>query len=179
MSRHARIVLTAVMVVGAAFASAPGPAAAESSPAFVENGRPIESVPQYLRQLAGRDLDDLLLADGVAAQSGWIGGKTAFYLTYHGAERTPDWLALSIANTPDQTAPVRLGDIAATLLGVPDRAAFLRDYEDRFAAPGPWRLCLARGKQQVLIHNRGNATFLSFARRMLSADIDCPPLGGG
>jgi hypothetical protein len=169
--------LAAIMVAGATIASAGGLAAAQPSPAFVENSQPIESVPQYLRQLAGRDLDDLLLADGVAAQSGWVGGKNAFYLTYHGAERTPDWLALSIANGPDQKAPVRLGDITATLLAVPDRGAFLRNYDDRLAAPGPWRLCMARGRQQVLIHNRGNATFLSFARRVLSADIDCPALG--
>jgi hypothetical protein len=36
---------------------------------------------------------------------------------------------------------------------------------------------MTRGGRQVLIHNRGSATFVSFARRVLSADIDCPELG--
>ncbi|HVO16390.1 MAG TPA: hypothetical protein VMV26_14330 [Alphaproteobacteria bacterium] len=177
MARQAQVALAAFMMAGAALLSGAGPAAAQSSPSFVENAQPLESVPQYLRQLAGRDFDDLLLADGVAAQSGWVAGKSAYYLTYHGAERSPDWLALSVANAADQKAPVRLGDIFATLLSVPDRSAFLRNYDDRLAAPGPWRLCMARGGRQVLIHNRGSATFVSFARRVLSADLDCPELG--
>lgn len=177
MALQARIALAAIMMASAALSSGGEPSAAESSPAFVENAQPLESVPQYLRQLAGRNLDDLLLADGVAAQSGWVGGKSAYYLAYHGTERSPDWLALSVVNTDDQKAPVRLGDIVATLLSVPGRAAFLRNYDDRLSAPGPWRLCLARGGSQVLIHNRGNATFVSFARRVLSADLDCPAPG--
>jgi hypothetical protein len=177
MARQARIALAAMMTVGAALLSSAGPVWAQSSPPFVENTPPLESVPQYLRQLAGRDLDDLLLADGIAAQSGWIAGKSAFYLTYHGAERTPDWLTLSVANTADQKAPVRLGDIVATLLAVPDRTAFRRNYDDRLAAPGPWRVCMARGTRQVLIHNRGTTTFVSFAHRVLSADLRCPELG--
>jgi hypothetical protein len=178
MTWQARIALAAAAVLGTALAgAAPQPAAAQASPPFVESTPPVESVPQYLRQLAGRDLDDLLLAEGVAAQSGWIAGKSAFYLTYHGLERTPDWLALSLANTTEQKAPLRLADIVATLLAVGDRAAFLRNYDDRLAAAGPWRLCLARAGRQVLIHNRGAATFLTFARRVLSADVACPELG--
>jgi hypothetical protein len=153
-------------------------ALAQTSPPFVESAPAVESVPQYMRQLAGRDLDDLLLADGIAAQSGWVGGKYAFYLTYRGPERMPDWLALSLANTAEQKAPLRVAALVAALLGVGDRAAFLRDYDDRLGAAGPWRLCLARAGHQVLIHNRGSATFVSFAQRELSADITCTQLGG-
>ena len=149
------------------------PAAAQASPPFAETVPVGESVPQYLRQLAGRDLDDLLLGEGVAAQSGWVGGKYAFYLSYRGQERAPEWLTLSLSNVADQKAPLNLAGIVATLLSIKDRAAFLRAYDGRLSVAGPWRLCLARGGSQTLIHNRGPATFISFARRTLSADVDC------
>ena len=152
-------------------------AAAQSSPPFVESAPVGESVPQYMRQLAAGDLDDLLLADGVAAQSGWVGGSFAFYLSYRGPERSPEWLALSLTNTPEQKAPLRVADVVATLLSVRDRAAFLRDYDGRLSVAGTWRLCLSRMGRQVLVHNRGPATFVSLARRQLSADITCTELG--
>lgn len=178
MARQARNALGAVLLASLALANAaPLPAAAQSSPPFVENAPTAESVPQYLRQLAGRDLDDLLLAEGVVAQSGWIAGKYAFYLDYRGPERLPDWLALSLANTPEQKPPLRVADVAVALLGVSDRAAFMRDYDGRLSAPGPWRFCIARAGRQVLVHNRGTATFVSFAHRILSADLDCTDIG--
>jgi hypothetical protein len=177
MGRQRRIAPIA-MLFGALLAATVGQrAAAQSSQTFTENVAVGESVPQYLRQLAGRDLDDLLLGEGVAAQSGWVNGKFAYYLDYRGPERKPDWLALSVSNTSDQKAPVRVGEIVATLLSVGDRAAFLRNYNDRLSAAGPWRLCLARAGRQALIHNRGTATSVSFAQRVLSADIDCTDLG--
>jgi hypothetical protein len=178
MIRHALTAPIAALLTMMLAAVASAPARAQASPPFVESAPAVESVPQYLRQLAGRDLDDLLLADGIAAQSGWVGGKYAFYLAYRGPERMPDWLALSLANTAEQKAPLRVADVVANLLAVSGRAAFLRNYDDRLAAAGPWRLCLARAGHQVLIHNRGSATFVSFAQRELSADITCTQLGG-
>ena len=177
MARQVQFVVAAVvLLVTALGGAAQQPVAAQSSPPFVETAPAVESVPQYLRQLAGRDLDDLLLAEGVVAQSGWIDGKYAFYLDYHGPERAPDWLALSLVNTAEQKPPLRIANIVATLLAISDRAAFLRDYDGRLAAPGPWRFCVARNGRQVLIHNRGAATFVSFARRTLSADLSCTDL---
>jgi hypothetical protein len=175
MARSAMLFALAVAAAGALLTPASSaPARAEAAPPpFAETEPNIESVPQYLRQMAGHDLDDLLLAEGVAAQSGWVNEKYAFYLVSQGPERTPNWLALSLANQADQTPPIRLAAIVGTLLSVADRAAFLRGYDDRLSAAGPWRLCLAHGEQQVLIHNRGSATFLSFAKRPLSADISC------
>lgn len=179
MPRHSRIGPFAVLVLAAALEAILLPsAAAQSSPPFVESAPPVESVPQHLRQLAGRGIDDLLLGDGTAAQSGWINGKYGFYLAYRGPERMPDWLALSLANAADQKAPLRVADLAASLLAVGDRVAFLRSYDERLSAAGPWRLCLSRGARQVLINNRGTATFVSFAPRQLSADITCTDIGG-
>ena len=178
MTRQARNAVAAALLLGMTLAgAAPRPATAQTSPPFVETAPTVESVPQYLRQLAGRDLDDLLLAEGVVAQSGWIGGKNAFYLDYRGPERAPDWLALSIVNTAEQKPPVRVAEIVATLLAISDRAAFLRNYDGRLSAAGPWRFCVARAGRQALIHNRGTATFVSFAHRMLSADLSCTDIG--
>jgi len=169
--------LAALVLAAALDATFRSPAAAQISP-MVEAAPAIESVPRYLRQLAGGDLDDLLLADGVAAQSGWIAGKYAFYLAYSGPERRPDWLALSLTNTADQKAPLRMADMVANLLAVVDRTTFVRDYDSRLGIAGPWRLCLAREDLHVLIHNRGPATFVSLAQRRLSADIACIQVKG-